>query len=1830
MSANTVPAKVDTAAAHIEDGAEINQDQAAENEETPLAASLQGVTVADWAAPVPVSPAAAAAATKSEMLAAIAYMEQQVSLHEPAQAAIGRVHTVVDGITKLGDVLGAVPVWGGLAKSVCGGIASLIKLAYGVAICQEQCLCLANRIYLLHCASLRLSAKSAAGAQRDDAMQHFLKQIAELAAESKELMTEYGPKSADEEGPEAGCTSLFASFLKRVFTQICDSGDRDKFDEIHQRIDRVMSDGTLYVATLSASAAAADGGGGSGTERGVPSLDAELMAGMWDKSDADVRSQVKKAIAEGSAEVKAKLAEFADRFAHVADRVAQVGDKVDVLHATATRFATLLTHKDYAACNWTGDASKLVIHRDKLLGEGGGGQVFEADYCGEPFAAKRVFIPAGGNAERAARAVLRECKYLERTKHTSVVRSYGVAVIGNETFLIQERCVCSLDEFYLALRGALSFAERLNICWLLAKAYAHMHSLGVVFSDIKAKNVLVSAVGKPVVCDFGSVTNSGGSSTTTTTSGVGGGGGLSRGVTDKYLAPEVRQERVTTFKSDVFAFGCMLYEVCSGKMFFPGMTDKRLDEAVADDRLREIIASCLAAEPKHRKTMSMVETQLAGMCAQCRVDDAAARGKMIEFKHLKEHGYRAGVGGAAQAPVLTAFQTKYPDWMTALELGDDVKEKLIKNEVTDLATFALFTDEEVQDLDLPVGARKKLKMAAANATTASTTASTTTQPASPNAAAGGGVFASGAIPDWITGLGVDPELEKIIASLRLSGEAGIDGVTAKELGDTQLPLGLRRRFIEFAAPRKIARFSAQRDRLRPGLTNATVQRDQLRARLNEADVALRAAAAAKPKAQAAVARCSAESEKAEGARAQIAAELVALSASIKAADKSKADAIAAAVADVAALESARAAQVTASQRADEAAAAALKAGALVDAIARDKWEVDDSVTACKVCQSVFSFFKRRHHCRVCGKIFCDDCSKLQLALPSATAYEPVQRSCRPCYDTAQRISAVHGVARAASDNAKAVAATLANLERSAAQRVTTRDRAIAEHASLSLKPGALAKSIAAADASIAAAKNALADATKQVAAIATDVTKLTAELDALAAPLREQQVEVDALADALAAAEYDVAFASVDADVGVTPQHLILLSQRAQSSNQDLIVRGAMCSALRLGLDAVALDATAGAAWACVADAMALSPDAPNGKAIVDGAEYTKRQCSIKALDLSKSISTAWLNLGLVTPMAGSDATVSVRGKMYSKPQLFIAALECDPANARALTAMAGLLTPADCVTIRDANASGGERTYTKIEMLVAALAADPQLGQAWAGVGAMLATTGGASLGKASVHVNGTECTAPVCFANALRCDPTGPASSAAWCNAGANLAGADTVAIAGRAYTRRECFLVAVRLDGTNALAWAHLGADLALGERVDIGGGITADKWHCLGEAGRLGPSVAAVWFLVGRELSPDTMPTLSVAGVPYTKKQAYEKCIDCDVAGATKQAWNNLGLCLGAMESAYIAGKSVSKLSCAVRSLAIDPNFCPGYLALSALLGATQTADVLDAATGKTRTIGQKTCVTEALRCDPRSAAAWENAAHFLAGQGAKATIATATQKACTRMMCLQQLLALEPGNALAWCDASELLATNGLLIVGSRTLTRTNCLVEACQGASRSGGLARAWLLLAAQLGATATASVAVNGRAMSAVQCALSAVNLDRDNSDTWMQMAFVMTPTEEVSVGGKNFTRRQSLVESVRLRPENARVWCAIGNTLTITQHTLVNGTSSTSLACFQQSLKLDCASVASAAAWHGIGNVLTAEQYFARNGRVYRRGDCLAEAQRLDPSGAYKNRLG
>jgi len=68
-----------------------------------------------------------------------------------------------------------------------------------------------------------------------------------------------------------------------------------------------------------------------------------------------------------------------------------------------------------------------------------------------------------------------------------------------------------------------------------------------------------------------------------------------------------------------------------------------------------------------------------------------------------------------------------------------------------------------------------------------------------------------------------------------------------------------------------------------------------------------------------------------------------------------------------------------------------------DKSAAAAWIPDNECSGCMVCSTSFTVFRRRHHCRSCGKVVCDSCSEKRLLLP-AVDKDNLVRACTPCYN----------------------------------------------------------------------------------------------------------------------------------------------------------------------------------------------------------------------------------------------------------------------------------------------------------------------------------------------------------------------------------------------------------------------------------------------------------------------------------------------------------------------------------------------------------------------------------------------------------------------------------------------------------------------------------------------------------------------------------------------------------------------------------------------------------------------------------------------------------------
>ena len=209
-----------------------------------------------------------------------------------------------------------------------------------------------------------------------------------------------------------------------------------------------------------------------------------------------------------------------------------------------------------------------------LLGEGGMGQVYRArdTKLKREVAIKILPTEFSRDPDRISR-FQREAEVLAALNQPSIAAIYELGETDNSLFLVLEL----VEGETLAdriRRGPIPIDEALDIAKHICEALEAAHDKGVVHRDLKPANVKITPEGKVKVLDFGlakamgSVPTSAALSNSPTIMSV---AGTHAGVilgTAAYMSPEQARGHSADRRADIFAFGCVLYEMLAGRPAF--------------------------------------------------------------------------------------------------------------------------------------------------------------------------------------------------------------------------------------------------------------------------------------------------------------------------------------------------------------------------------------------------------------------------------------------------------------------------------------------------------------------------------------------------------------------------------------------------------------------------------------------------------------------------------------------------------------------------------------------------------------------------------------------------------------------------------------------------------------------------------------------------------------------------------------------------------------------------------------------------------------------------------------------------------------------------------------------------------------------------------------------------------------------------------------------------------------------------------------------------------------------------------------------------------------
>ncbi|XVJ59438.1 MAG: protein kinase [Tepidisphaera sp.] len=266
---------------------------------------------------------------------------------------------------------------------------------------------------------------------------------------------------------------------------------------------------------------------------------------------------------------------------------------------------------------------------ERELGRGGMGEVYLArdTRLDRQVAIKAMPAHLAQDADRLAR-FQREAKVLASLTHPGIGAIYGLEEVAGHHFLILEfiegeTLADRLGSTALPIHEALSFAKQ------IAEALEAAHEKGVVHRDLKPANVMVTSEGVVKVLDFGLARTEEPLSSRSAVQALADSPTIAvpppharphsptiPGVimgTAGYMSPEQARGKPVDKRSDIFSFGCVLFEMLTGARPFRGETvadalgatlHKELDFGLLPPqtprRIRDLLANCLAKDRKHR------------------------------------------------------------------------------------------------------------------------------------------------------------------------------------------------------------------------------------------------------------------------------------------------------------------------------------------------------------------------------------------------------------------------------------------------------------------------------------------------------------------------------------------------------------------------------------------------------------------------------------------------------------------------------------------------------------------------------------------------------------------------------------------------------------------------------------------------------------------------------------------------------------------------------------------------------------------------------------------------------------------------------------------------------------------------------------------------------------------------------------------------------------------------------------------------------------------------------------------------------------------------------
>ncbi len=247
---------------------------------------------------------------------------------------------------------------------------------------------------------------------------------------------------------------------------------------------------------------------------------------------------------------------------------------------------------------------------DSSLGAGGMGEVYKArdTRLNRDVAIKVLPESFAQDAERLRRFQL-EAQSAGALNHPNILAIHDIGTFEQSPYLVSELLEGESLRDRLQ-RGKIGVNKAVDYARQIAAGLAAAHSKGIIHRDIKPENLFITRDGRVKILDFGLAKISGERArndlTHTVTSTT---PGMVMG-TAAYMSPEQARGQMVDHRSDIFSFGCVLYEMLTGERAFTGNTQADVMSAILTKEpelagkmppgLARIVQHCIEKSPEER------------------------------------------------------------------------------------------------------------------------------------------------------------------------------------------------------------------------------------------------------------------------------------------------------------------------------------------------------------------------------------------------------------------------------------------------------------------------------------------------------------------------------------------------------------------------------------------------------------------------------------------------------------------------------------------------------------------------------------------------------------------------------------------------------------------------------------------------------------------------------------------------------------------------------------------------------------------------------------------------------------------------------------------------------------------------------------------------------------------------------------------------------------------------------------------------------------------------------------------------------------------------------